>query len=172
MRWLRSILQNIFFIIFLTGLQLAIRQLFPYPFNQLNLLLASLLVLLLLEHPKFSPLCVLASSIILEIFTAVPWGLPSFILLVTCLFVAFVLQTVFIQRSTLIAVFLALVATFFYRFALNFTLFITSRFEREFFSLFFLSDWALEAIFTSLAVCAGYGIVSALSPRLKPHYVF
>ena len=147
---------------------------FPYPYNNINLtILFSLILIIILGNSKvmwwfFVPF------LLEELFTATPYGLNILAIFSALAFFNWCLQSVFVSRSLLIIWLMALATIVGYRLILYLLLFFTGSVNLEFFTFSWQNiglNLFWELVLTGIALVVSYLPMMIFVKKFRPEYV-
>lgn len=153
-------------------LQFVSKEFLPYPFDQINVIFVAMVWLIILSSRLEIIWLGAPLAFLLEIFSSAPFGLNSFVLLLSFLLVYWLLANFLTNRSFLIVLLLGLIGMTFYR-----LVFIA---VEQLFGLTSGTNWtwsgalslyALEVVLTAVALTLFYLLTSLFVKKLNPSYV-
>jgi len=141
----------------------------PYPFNNINFFLLSLLLLLLLNNKNISWL-VLTVSFLIELFTGTPFGVTIISVYASFLLINWFLKNIFTNRSVYIIFLSSLMSVIIFRiFFFIFLIFSNLFFKQDFFlSAEIIINMGWEALFTAIVSIFFYYLIRRY---LNPIYI-
>lgn len=145
----------------------------PYPLNQLNVVLISLMWLAFYTDQKIVIWLSLLLGLLMELFSALPFGIYLIVIIITIAALRFGLKRIFTNRSIYIIAITGFSALCFYRalfIALELVAEIFSAYQSHFSPATFVT-YGVEIVVTGLAQLAIYFISARFIRRLNPRYI-
>ncbi len=172
MKWFIVCCYSILTLLALTLGQIFIRELLPFPFNQINAIYGVSAWLIIIYGDNRPLWLTLTSSILLGFFSSAPFGAHSFVLISSLAVFSWLLGSVFANLSTSIVALSGGLACLAYRLIWIFLMIILNL-NREplVFSLGLFQNWMSEILLSTMLLVLLYFFSTHFIKRLKPHYI-
>lgn len=168
-------LLNSILIIFLALFQISFISGLPLWFNNLNFILVVIIFILVLINFKISFWWFVGVGFLLDIYSFFPFGFYLICLLATLLFVNFLLNNFFTNRSMYSFLALTFFSTIFYVFSLNLMKFFLQIFTYQAnFSVFIREFWVnavFQILLNLILVVILFNLINFVSHKLKPVFL-
>ncbi len=172
LRWIFRICLTILIITIIIVLQISVREFLPFPFNHINILFLSLIWLILFTNSTSVLWVVLPPTILLELFSPLPFGLNSIALVTGLCVSSWLLLALFTNHSSAIAFLVGLIGMVVYRILFLLLTFFATFFKYQLvFSGNVALEWLAEIILTNIFLVVAYFISQRFFKRLQPQYV-
>jgi len=172
-RLVGKILGYIFLMIAVIIVQIVILDIFPFPLNNINIIIAVILWWLVFSADLRALLLVIPVGFFCEVLSAAPFGVTSAALAVSLAFSGWILFHIFTSRSVYIVAFVGLLAVLLFRFLFLFSLLLLGHLT---WSNIWLNNELLisigyEAIFTAGLLFIGHLFIGTVVRRWRLEYI-
>lgn len=152
-------------------LHIILKQTEIVPFFYLHTIFIVMVWLILYQATPRVLWIALLPLLVLELFSATPFGLNSLALLITLSLLSWLLLTVFTNHSWPTVGLAGLIGMLFYRLLLFGIVKIFVRNSGFEITKDIIFEWVLESVITAVALVIWYGITTRFVKRLRPQYV-
>ncbi len=158
---------------FIFFLQVLGKEFLPYPFNQINVIFAAMVWLLILTAKVETLWYGAPLALLIEVFGSSEFGLNSVLLLFTFILIFWLLTNFFTNRSFFIVLLLGVIGMTFYRtLFIVFNLVFTDTFNDVGWSgIEILTTYGLETAITAITLTLFYLLTSLFLRKLNPSYI-
>lgn len=164
-----EVLKIFFLTIGIIVLHICVKQIGVAPVIYLNIVFIAIVWMILYRSSPRVLWLALTPLVVLELFSAAPFGVVSISLMVTFSILHQLLTKVFTDHSLLMVALAGFIGMVSFRLLFLAGVVLVQRSSYQFsFDLFF--TWLLESLVTTIGLCVVYGITTRLIKRLKPHY--
>jgi len=170
MKSIFRIMEIILAIIFTALLQVAVREFLPYPFNQINIIFAIIIWLIIFTNQINVLWVLLPVSFLVEIFSPALFGVFSAAAFLSLSLVSWFLLNIFVDRSVYIVLLSGILGVLGFRLLKVLLSGILLKYN-FLSSTEILIDWLWEIALTAATLAVFYFFTSLFTKRLHPEYI-
>ena len=171
MKKLIKIFTSLFLIFGIVTVHIGIKQLAFFPFTYIHIVFISIAWLILYRSSPRTLWIALPATVILELFSATPFGVTSCALMITFALMTWLLFRVFTNHSLLMVGLTGLMGMLCYRILFSIFMVTVARSTGFEINSSLLVEWLLETSITTLGLVVLYGSTTRFIKRLKPQYI-